>query len=217
MRSDSDIRHEVEAALGLDPNIDTIEIGVTVHSGVVMLAGFVRDDLQRQRIESEVSRIQGVAGIANDLEVRPCPLIRQPDPAIAGDAAAAIKFELTDSLGDVKAVVKNGTITLEGAVEWDHQRERIEAAMHRIPGVRKVVSRIVLRPEFPDVEFARAIEEEFRRNLEIDALGITLEVNGRVVIQRGAVHFHAERQQAERVAWAIRGVSQVHNQITVSP
>jgi osmotically-inducible protein OsmY len=38
-----------------------------------------------------------------------------------------------------------------------------------------------------------------------------------VVILRGAVHSWAEREEAERAAWAAPGVKRVQNLITVSP
>ena len=41
MRLDSDTKRDVEDELSWDPDLDAIDIGVTVHNGVVTLDGFV--------------------------------------------------------------------------------------------------------------------------------------------------------------------------------
>jgi osmotically-inducible protein OsmY len=144
MRSDSDIKHDVEAALRLDPDIGAADIAVAMTSGVVMLTGFVRSEGQRRKAEDHVRRVPGVAGVANDIKVlRP---VDRPDPEIARDAAAIIKSELSNSFEDVKALVKDGVITLEGDVTSDHQRERLEWAMVRVRGARRINSLLVLKP-----------------------------------------------------------------------
>jgi osmotically-inducible protein OsmY len=52
MRLDSDIKRDVEDELSWDPDldaidIDAIDIGVTVHNGVVTLGGFVGSSEER--------------------------------------------------------------------------------------------------------------------------------------------------------------------------
>ena len=80
MKSDSEIKREVEDELRWDPDIDATDIAVAVKNGVVTLAGFVRSYGQRRQAEDDAKRIAGVLGLANDIEVR-LPFINQrPDP-----------------------------------------------------------------------------------------------------------------------------------------
>jgi transposase len=51
---------------------------------------------------------------------------------------------------------------------------------------------------------------------EIDASRVTVEASGGEVILRGTVRSWAERQEAERVAWAAPGVTKVDNRIIVN-
>jgi len=216
MRLDSDIKRDVEDELRWDSDIDATDIGVSVQSGVVTLIGFVRSYAQKTQAERDAKRVAGVVGVANDLEVRLPVLDERPDPEIARDAVSALKAELPYSSENIKVVAKGGWLTLEGAVEWNYARERAESAVKRIRGVKGVTNMISLKPKATPYEIKRKIEDAFRRSAELDASRITVEANGSEVILRGTVKSWAERQEAERAAWAAPGVTRVDNRITIS-
>ena len=216
MRLDSDIKQDVEAELRWDPDIDATDVGVAVHNGVVALTGFVRSYAQRTQAERDAKRVAGVVGVANDIEVRLPVLDQRPDPDIARDAVAALKAELPYSSETIRVVVKDGRITLEGSVEWQYARERAKDAVKRIRGVKAVTNTIELKPKVAPYEVRRKIEDAFRRSAEIDASRVTVEANGSEVILRGTVKSWAERQEAERAAWAAPGVTKVDNRVTIS-
>ena len=216
MRLDSDIKRDVEDELRWDPDIDTTDVGVAVHSGVVTLTGFVRSYAQRTQAERDAKRVAGVVDVANDIEVRLPVLDQRPDPEIARDAVAALKAELPYSSETIKVVVKDGRMTLEGSVDWQYARERAENAVKRIRGVKGVTNTIELKPKVAPYEIRRKIEDAFRRSAEIDASRVTVEANGSEVILRGTVKSWAEREEAERAAWAAPGVTRVDNRVIIS-
>src|SRR5437660_7085935 len=94
MRSDSDIKRDVEDELRWDPDIDSTDIAVTVKSGVVTLAGFTRSYSDKLEAEAAAKRVAGAVGVANDIEVRLPNLDQRPHPETARDAIAAIKNRL---------------------------------------------------------------------------------------------------------------------------
>jgi osmotically-inducible protein OsmY len=217
MRSDSDIQQDVEEELRSDPNLDAVDIGVAVKNGIVTLTGFTKTYADKFEAEAAAKRIVGVLGVANDIQVR-LPGEERPDPDIAREAATAIKTRLPFAAEHIRAIVKNGWITLEGEVEWDYQRKEAERAVHHISGIKGVTNLIQLKPQnVATAEIKRKIEEAFRRSAEIDASRITVEANGGEVILRGRVRTWAERREAERAAWAAPGVVSVKNEIVISP
>jgi osmotically-inducible protein OsmY len=219
MRSDSDIKRDVEDELKWDPNVHADDIAVAVKNGVVTLTGFVTTYAQKLAAERVVKRVAGVVGVANDIEVRFSGVDQRPDPDIARDVIAELKIWLPQSWENIKAVVKDGWVTLEGEVEWNYQRQYAENAIRWIKGVKGVSNLIRLKPKTAPspAEIRQRIEEAFRRSALIDANRVTVEATGGEIILKGTVRSWAERQEAERAAWAAPGVFKVDNRIIVSP
>src|SRR5258708_28249062 len=86
MKSDDDIKRDVEEELRWDRDIDASDIGVAVKNGGVTLTGFVRSYLQKYNAERDAKRVSGVLRIANDLEGRLPGVHQRPDPEVAPDA-----------------------------------------------------------------------------------------------------------------------------------
>jgi osmotically-inducible protein OsmY len=217
MRSDSDIKRDVEEELRWDPDIDATDIAVAAKDGVVTLAGFVRRFYDKFQAEADAKRVDGVVGLANDLEVRLPGSDKRPDPEIVRDAIAAIASQLPAQAENIKVIAKAGWITLEGEVEWNYQRERAETAVRWLRGVKGITNLIRLKPQVAATEIKRKIAEALRRSAEIDASRVTVETDGHSIVLKGTVRSWAEREQAERAAWSAPGVTHVENRIVISP
>jgi osmotically-inducible protein OsmY len=217
MKTDDEIKRDVEEELRWDPDIDATDIAVAVKDGVVTLTGFVPSYSQKFQAEMDAKRVAGVVAVANDIEVRVPALDQRPDPEIARDAVQALRNQLPYSSQNIKVVVHDGWITLEGEVEWNYQRERAEDAVRWVKGVKGVVNSIQVKPKVTPTDIKKKIEEAFMRHAEIDADQIEVETRDGEVVLKGTVHSWFEREEAERAAWSAPGVKKVEDHITIRP
>jgi osmotically-inducible protein OsmY len=215
MRSDSDIRRDVEAELHFRADVAERDIAVKVSDGVVALTGFTRTFLEKQRAEQAVKRVAGVAGVANDIEVQLADGDGLTDPEITRAAVQAIRSRVPGARESVQVLAHHGHITLEGTVEWFYLKADVERAVRGLGGVRAVTNSIRVQPTAHPGEIRQRIEEALRRSAQLDAGRITVDTHGGEVGLHGRVRSWAEREEAEQTAWHAPGVTRVDNEIIV--
>lgn len=213
--NDLTLRQDVIDELQFEPSIDAANIGVTVEKGVVSLSGHVGSYAEKSAASSAVRRVRGVRAIADEIEVRYPGRKMHADDEIASRALDIIEWDTALPDGAIDVQVRRGWVTLSGEVPWHFQRIAAESAVMKLGGVIGVSNNLTIRPSAMVSNIRGRIEEALRRNAEVGASRIQVDIkDGRVALE-GAVHAWSERSAAEHAVWSVPGVTAVENHLTI--
>lgn len=214
-KKDKLLRTEVQEALDWEPSIRSADIGVGASDGVVTLTGHVPSYAQKREAEKTALRVQGVSGIANDIDVRLPKEKERTDTDIAKAAVRALKWhgELPEETLTVK--VRDGWVTLEGRVQWNYQRERAANAIQALTGVVGITNALLISPKVTPDDVRRRIKKALEREVGREADTMKIEIDGNTIHLHGTVPSWVERRQVERAAWSAPGIIDVQNHLKV--
>jgi osmotically-inducible protein OsmY len=217
VKSDAEIRDDVIDELRWDPQIsDADAIGVAVRDGAVTLTGHVPSYAEKLAAARAVERVYGVKAVANDLTVKLAGAPRD-DSDIATAIAHVLENNVQIPEGRVHARVQNGWVTLDGEVDYDHQRREVERMVRQVRGVIGVTDTITVRPPASPAKVQQVIEETFKREAEIDARHVSIQVSDHTAKLYGHVHSIQEASAARAAAAAAPGIAAVESHLVVSP
>jgi osmotically-inducible protein OsmY len=215
MKTDANIRVDVENELRWDPSVDEKGILIKVDNGVVSLQGSVPHFSDRWTAEEVTKKVAGVRAIANDIEVKIPKPGERSDSDIAAAAANAVKWHFVLESRDIQPVVKQGWITLSGHVSHGYQKTVAEGAVRYLLGVKGVFNDIEVRPAIKATDVKQKIQSAFERQASLDANDIKVNVDDSAVVLQGTVHSWREKDDAAIAAWAAPGVTKVENKLQV--
>ncbi len=143
-RTDTALAHAVRHALQWDALVPDTRIESTVSHGSVTIAGEVDFAAQREDAEHAVRNLTGVRQLVNEIRVEPVDL------ASAEYVKKAIEDALTRrlarELNHINVEVREGCVTLSGAVpSWAERRAAVGAATSA-PGVHSVEDQLRIEP-----------------------------------------------------------------------
>ena len=217
MKTDEELRLEVEEALRWTPDIEVGTTSVTVLGGVVTLHGAVQRYATLFAAERVARRIAGVADLINAIEVHVPAAVQRSDAEIADQIRHLLAAQRPLADLGIAVLVRGGWTTLEGEVDWFYQKEFAEAAIRSVESLRGISNAIQVRPKLDSEEIKHQIADAFRRDAHADATHIQVHTEDGSVILTGTVRSWHERDRAERAAWAAPGVHRVEDRIVVRP
>jgi osmotically-inducible protein OsmY len=142
-QTDSQLHDAVQRQLDWGSSLNAKEIAVLASDGIITLTGFVNTYAEKLAAEEAVKRVRGVRGLANDIQIKPSD--ERSDPDIAKDAVHSLQSR-PDVPRSVTVTVRDGSLTLEGTVEWNHQRTAAESVVRHVKGVKAVSNAIYIKP-----------------------------------------------------------------------
>ena len=217
MKHDIALQEDVLEELKWEPSVNAAHIGVSVKEGVVTLSGHVPSFVEKYAAERAAKRVYGVKAVADELDVRLADSHKRTDEDIAASCVSALKFNPSVPDENIKLVVRNNWVTLEGEVEWQYQKDAAANCVRDQSGVTGVSNAIFVKPTASPRDVRNQIEAAFKRHAGIDAQRITVESHAGTVTLHGTVRSAVEREEAQQAAWSAPGVTDVKNEITVSP
>lgn len=217
-KTDAQIQSDVLQALRGDTRVRAADIGVTVQSGVVTLAGRVDSWARRLAAQDAAHRVQGVLDVANDITIEPAGTHARTDADVAKAVRLALVWDIRVPDEQIKSTVTDGLVTLEGTVDYWTQREDAEKAVRYLAGVRAVTNLIgVQAPEVTPSEVRKAIDDALARQARRDSQEITTRMEGGRVTLTGVVPSWAERRAVLDAVGATYGVREVIDRLRIEP
>jgi osmotically-inducible protein OsmY len=144
MKTDAQLQKEVVEALHKEPSVTAEEIGVLVHNGAVVLSGVVPTYAEKYAAEQVALRVCGVRAVAEEIQVEPPEVHQRSDEAIAEAVSRALQSHVWVP-DDVKACVEQGWVTLQGEVDFEHQKDAAMNAVRFLAGIKGIYNLITVR------------------------------------------------------------------------
>ncbi|MCW2909632.1 MAG: putative periplasmic phospholipid-binding protein [Actinomycetia bacterium] len=217
MKTDAQIKDDVLEELRWDPQLTGADaIGVAVKDGAVTLSGHVPSYAEKMAAARAAERVYGVKAVANDLKVD-LPGAPRDDSDIARAIAHVLEWNVQVPEGRVHATVEHGWVTLEGEVDHDYQRREVERMVRHIRGVTGVLNNITVRPPPSPARVQDLIEDMLKRQAEVEARQIRVEVTDHTAKLYGQVHSLKEARAAQAAAAAAPGIASVESHLVITP
>ena len=215
MSQDRQLQEAVLAELAWEPSITAAHIGVAADHGVVTLTGHVDNWWQKHAAEMATSRVKGVKGVAEELDVRLPFSVKRDDEDIARAAVDRLGWEASVPHDAIKVKVEKGWVTLSGQVPWHFEKEAARRVVGGLMGVVGVSDNITIKPRADAHNISGDIRVALHRSwFAPDTVHVT--ADGGKVKLTGTVDTLSERRTAAATAWAAAGTTDVVNQLVIA-
>lgn len=209
------LRQSVLNELSWDTHFDASHVTVITDGGTVTLGGCVGSYSEIFSIREAVRQMHGVIAIADEIKVNlPNESVRD-DTDIAVSVGHIIDNNVIARRNTIKAVVREGIVTLSGEVEWQNERKQIELQIAHIQGVKQIINNIALKKTTTPENVKEQIKDALERNARLEASKLNVSVDKNEVTLTGTVKAFYERNLVEAAAWNAPGVNKVVDKIKV--
>ncbi|AGU52893.1 putative periplasmic phospholipid-binding protein [Variovorax paradoxus B4] len=215
MKSDTQLKADIQAELEWDPAVTSANVGVIVNHGVVTLTGHLGSYAEKLAVEQAVQRVSGVKALAVETSVKLAAGLERTDADIAQAVGHALEWNVQVPRNAVQPMVEGGWVTLTGEVEWDYQRQAAESTVRNLLGVTGITNLVKIRLQVCSADVERQVQDALIRAFHGEPRQVAVDVHGSQVVLRGKVRSWAEFEAVRGAAWSAPGVVSVVNELAV--
>lgn len=215
---EEEIKQAVKDQLLWDDRVLSKGIEIEVKDNLIRLNGEVRNLYEKLVAEDDAIGIPGVSMVENNLKVKDSKeLYKISDNEIKEAVSYILRWDNRIDATNIFIYVTSGIVKLEGSVESYWEKMIIEEQVLRITGVVNVINSLNVVPtkDIIDEEIAHEIKDALKRNLQIKAENITVEVSKGYVTLTGTVSSMEEKKKAEEKVYITSGITGINNALVV--
>ena len=203
--------------LGRDSRLDASRVSLSARDGSVTLRGRVRSYSEKCCAESIVRELRGVVAVHNAIEVRLSVGNYRTDAGLAHLTNEMLENHAVFTDDPPRATVDEGWVILRGVVASEVHKQRAEAIVRDLAGIRGIINEIEVIPQSDAGQAKPAFEAALRRRASIAVEELLVDVSGMTMAVYGQVRSCAERDELITLASRTRGIARVDDHVTVRP
>lgn len=145
---DTVVTASVKSALLSDADIKSFDFKVETRKGVVMLSGFVENQMQLDRANTLTKGVAGVTSVQNNVTLKSGSTTvgnKVDDSIITGKVKAALIADEAIKSTDIAVVTRKGEVQLSGFVNNQTQIDRAVLVASAVEGVSKVNNEMTIK------------------------------------------------------------------------
>ncbi|MCX4145121.1 MULTISPECIES: BON domain-containing protein [Paraburkholderia] len=215
MKSDSQLKQEVEHELMSNAAVDANGIGVAVVNGIVTLTGHVPDYARKVAAEKCALRIAGVVAVVVGIDVKLRESEQRTDEDVALSVSAVLEWIAGLEEHAIRIKVEKGWVTLSGEVEDGYRSHMAEKNIIHMRGVTGVTNNIRIRGSASPLDIEYNIRKAIQRHTDRELKHVGVEVDDGRVILSGRLSSAIERSIVSGAARSTPGVKAVVDRLVI--
>ncbi|KAE8759216.1 BON domain-containing protein [Paraburkholderia madseniana] len=215
MKSDSQLKQEVEDELMSNAAVDANGIGVAVVNGIVTLTGHVPDYAKKVAAEKCALRIAGVVAVVVGIDVKLRESEQRTDEDVALSVSAVLEWIAGLEEHAIRIKVEKGWVTLSGEVEDGYRSHMAEKNIIHMRGVTGVTNNIRIRGSASPLDIEYNIRKAIQRHTDRELRHVGVEVDDGRVILSGRLSSAIERSIVSGAARSTPGVKAIVDRLVI--
>jgi osmotically-inducible protein OsmY len=127
------------------PGLKDAGVLATNDNGLVTLTGFVSNEADRIAAENAARQVSGVKAVADDLQIKSSADRGNVD--IAKDVIRNLRSHTFLASEDIKVIVRDGRVILDGVVHQELQKMLAGAQVKRVKGISGLSNKLTVKSE----------------------------------------------------------------------